>query len=33
VTIVMTLTGVTARPDTVIVERTSASGNNPFNTP
>jgi prepilin-type N-terminal cleavage/methylation domain-containing protein len=33
VTIVMTLTGVTARPDTVIVQRTSASGNNPFNTP
>jgi prepilin-type N-terminal cleavage/methylation domain-containing protein len=34
VTIIRTLTGVTgSRPDTVIVQRTSASGNNPFNTP
>jgi prepilin-type N-terminal cleavage/methylation domain-containing protein len=32
VTIIRTLTGTTARPDTVIVQRTSASGVNPFNT-
>lgn len=33
VTIVLRITGSTAKPDTVIIQRSSATAGNPFNTP